>query len=202
MVRAARDVAVGGARRRNSHRRYLLDTLAPVQYTPRRPHPRSTIMSWALIATFAVSGCWQAWRTARLGGGVIAAFCATHRRRAQQRRNDPVPRGLARSADVARDSGQRRHRRGVVRRAADARSCRYGRRKPSVPRSAGQPRQFTARRDRTRRAPDRAKAAAPRPLSVETPALAHVLAGLAIALASVVRSSLHNRGQVMPAMIS
>jgi hypothetical protein len=57
--------------------RYLFDTLAPVQYTRGVPHPRSTIMSWALIATFAVSGCWHAWRTRRLGGGVIAAFCAT-----------------------------------------------------------------------------------------------------------------------------
>jgi hypothetical protein len=54
--------------------RYLLDTLVPTQYTPGVAHPRSTIMSWALIATYALSGCWHAWRTDRLRTGVAAAF--------------------------------------------------------------------------------------------------------------------------------
>jgi hypothetical protein len=54
--------------------RYLLDTLAPTHYSPGVRHPRSTIMSWALIATYALGGCWHAWRTARVSGGVVGAF--------------------------------------------------------------------------------------------------------------------------------
>ena len=54
--------------------RYLLDTLAPTHYSPGVRHPRSTIMSWALIATYAAGGCWHAWRTGQLRAGVIAAF--------------------------------------------------------------------------------------------------------------------------------
>lgn len=54
--------------------RYLLDTLVPTQYTRGVAHPRATIMSWALIATYALSGCWHAWRTDRLRTGVAAAF--------------------------------------------------------------------------------------------------------------------------------
>jgi hypothetical protein len=57
--------------------RYLLDTLAPAQYTPDVFHPRSIIMTWALIATYAVAGCWHAWRTGRLRAGVVAAFLTT-----------------------------------------------------------------------------------------------------------------------------
>lgn len=54
--------------------RYLLDTLAPVQHTRGVAHPRSTLMSGALIAVYAASGCWHAWRTERLRTGVVAAF--------------------------------------------------------------------------------------------------------------------------------
>lgn len=54
--------------------RHLFDTLAPIHYTPGVIALRSTIMSWALTATFAVCGCWQAWRTAQWHAGVVAAF--------------------------------------------------------------------------------------------------------------------------------
>jgi hypothetical protein len=54
--------------------RYLLDTLAPVQYTRGAVHPRSAIMTWALFAIYGASGCWHAWRTGRLRTGVAAAF--------------------------------------------------------------------------------------------------------------------------------
>ena len=57
--------------------RYLLDTLAPTHYSPGVIHPRSTIMSWALIATYASGGCWHAWRTARVSGGIVGAFIMT-----------------------------------------------------------------------------------------------------------------------------
>ena len=54
--------------------RYLFDTLAPVRYTPGIVHPRSAIMSYALIATFAVGSGWQAWRSGYLASGVMVAF--------------------------------------------------------------------------------------------------------------------------------
>ena len=54
--------------------RYLLDTLVPTQYTRGVPHPRSTIMSWALIATYALVGCRQSWRAGQLRSGIVAAF--------------------------------------------------------------------------------------------------------------------------------
>jgi hypothetical protein len=54
--------------------RYLFDTLAPVRYTPGVIHARSAIMSYALIATFAFGSGWQAWRSGRLGSGVLVAF--------------------------------------------------------------------------------------------------------------------------------
>lgn len=54
--------------------RYLLDTLAPVQYTRGVAHPRSTIMSWALIVTYALSGCWHTWRAGKLRSGMLAAL--------------------------------------------------------------------------------------------------------------------------------
>ena len=54
--------------------RYLLDTLAPVHYIRGVAHPRATIMSWMLIAIYALSGCWQAWRTGQWRCGVVAAF--------------------------------------------------------------------------------------------------------------------------------
>ena len=54
--------------------RYLFDTLAPVRYTPGVVHPRSAIMSYALIATFALGSGWQAWRSGHLGSGVLVAF--------------------------------------------------------------------------------------------------------------------------------
>lgn len=56
--------------------RYLLDTLTPVQYTRGVVHPRSTIMSWALIITYAFGGGVQAWRTGQVRSGIVAAFLA------------------------------------------------------------------------------------------------------------------------------
>jgi hypothetical protein len=54
--------------------RYLVDTLAPVQYTPGVVQPRSAIMSYALIATFALGSGWQAWRSGDLRSGVLVAL--------------------------------------------------------------------------------------------------------------------------------
>ena len=54
--------------------RYLLDTLAPVRYTPGVVHPRSAIMSYALMATFALGSGLQAWRSGHVGSGVLVAF--------------------------------------------------------------------------------------------------------------------------------
>lgn len=54
--------------------RYLFDTLAPVRYTPGVVHPRSAIMTYALIATFAFGSGWQAWRSGYLASGVIVAL--------------------------------------------------------------------------------------------------------------------------------
>jgi hypothetical protein len=53
--------------------RYLFDTLAPVRYTPGVIHPRSAIMSEALMAIFAFGSGWHAWRSGRLGSGVLVA---------------------------------------------------------------------------------------------------------------------------------
>ena len=49
--------------------RYLLDTLAPVRYTPGVVHPRSAIMSYALMATFALGSGLQAWRSGHSEAG-------------------------------------------------------------------------------------------------------------------------------------
>ena len=54
--------------------RYLVDSLAPVQYTPGIIHPRSAIMSYSLIATFGLCSGWQAWRSGHLRSGVLVAF--------------------------------------------------------------------------------------------------------------------------------
>ena len=43
--------------------RHLFDSLAPVRYTPGVVHPRSAIMSYALIATFGLCSGWHAWRS-------------------------------------------------------------------------------------------------------------------------------------------
>ena len=86
--------------------RYLLDTLVPTHYSPGVIHPRSTIMSWALIATYALGGCWQAWRTARLSGGVVGSL--RDRRTSAARsapRDGPLPGALARPADVGAIQG-------------------------------------------------------------------------------------------------
>ena len=53
--------------------RYLFDTLAPVRYTPGVIHPRSAIMSYALMALFACGSGWQAWRSGHFGSGVLMA---------------------------------------------------------------------------------------------------------------------------------
>jgi hypothetical protein len=54
--------------------RGLFDMFAPVRYTPGVVHPRSAIMSWALIGTFAFASGWQAWRSGHLRSGVLVAF--------------------------------------------------------------------------------------------------------------------------------
>ena len=54
--------------------RYLFDTLAPVRYTPGIIHPRSAIMSYALMTSFAFGSGWQVWRSGHLGSGVLVAF--------------------------------------------------------------------------------------------------------------------------------
>ena len=51
--------------------RYLLDTLAPIHYTPGVIALRSAVMSWALAATFSGCGAWHAWRTRHLHAGVL-----------------------------------------------------------------------------------------------------------------------------------
>jgi hypothetical protein len=54
--------------------RYLFDSLVPVRYTPGVVHPRSAIMSYALMATFALCSGWQAWRSGHLRSGVLVAL--------------------------------------------------------------------------------------------------------------------------------
>ena len=56
--------------------RYLLDTLAPIHYTPGVIAPRSAIMSWALMATFSGCGAYHAWRTGYLRAGVLLTLVA------------------------------------------------------------------------------------------------------------------------------
>jgi hypothetical protein len=56
--------------------RYLLDTLAPLHYTPGVIAFRSAVMSWALIATFSGCGAWHAWRTGHLRAGVLLTLIA------------------------------------------------------------------------------------------------------------------------------
>jgi hypothetical protein len=54
--------------------RLLLDAWAPVVYTRGLIHPRSAVMSWMLMATFAIAACWQTWRTGHLRTGVLIAL--------------------------------------------------------------------------------------------------------------------------------
>jgi hypothetical protein len=54
--------------------RLLFDSLAPIPYTPGVVPPRSAIMSWALIATFALGAAWHAWRTGHLRSGLLLAL--------------------------------------------------------------------------------------------------------------------------------
>ena len=54
--------------------RYLIDSLDPVRYTPGVVHPRSAIMSYALMATFASASAWWTWRTGHLRSGVLVAL--------------------------------------------------------------------------------------------------------------------------------
>src|SRR3954468_16725030 len=56
--------------------RYLLDTLAPIHYTPGVIALRSAVMSWALMATFSGCGAWHAWRTGHLRAGVLLTLIA------------------------------------------------------------------------------------------------------------------------------
>ena len=78
--------------------RYLFDTLAPVGYTPGVVHPRSAIMSYALIAIFAFGSGWQAWRSGHLGSGVAGGLRnGGIRRSAQRGRHGRLPGDMARS---------------------------------------------------------------------------------------------------------
>ena len=54
--------------------RLLFDAWAPVVYTRGLVHPRSAVMSWMLMATFAIASCWQTWRTGHLRAGVLVAL--------------------------------------------------------------------------------------------------------------------------------
>jgi hypothetical protein len=56
--------------------RYLLDTLAPIHYTPGVIALRSSVMSWANIATFAWCAAWHAWRTRRIGAAMLLVTIA------------------------------------------------------------------------------------------------------------------------------
>jgi len=56
--------------------RLLFDVWAPVVYTRGIVHPRSAVMSWMLMATFAIAACWQTWRTGHLRTGVLVALAA------------------------------------------------------------------------------------------------------------------------------
>jgi len=56
--------------------RYLLDTLAPIHYTPGVIATRSAVMTWALTATFFGCGAWHAWRTMHAHAGVLTALIA------------------------------------------------------------------------------------------------------------------------------
>jgi len=54
--------------------RYLFDSLAPVHYTRGVVHPRSAIMSYALMATFACGSGWQAYRSGSFGSALLVAL--------------------------------------------------------------------------------------------------------------------------------
>jgi hypothetical protein len=54
--------------------RYLFDTFAPVTYTYGVIHPRSSIMSWALMLIFALAAARAVWRTGRISSGVFVAL--------------------------------------------------------------------------------------------------------------------------------
>jgi hypothetical protein len=56
--------------------RYLFDTLLPIHYTPGVIAQRSAVMSWALMATFASAGAWQAWRSGYARAGILVAVLA------------------------------------------------------------------------------------------------------------------------------
>jgi len=56
--------------------RDLFDTLDPVHYVPGVIHPRSSLMSWALIVTFACAAGRTTWLTSRIRSGVLVAFAS------------------------------------------------------------------------------------------------------------------------------
>jgi len=56
--------------------RYLFDTLAPVSYAPGVVHPRSQMMSQAIVAIFGAAACWNTWRTTHIRTGVLVAVAA------------------------------------------------------------------------------------------------------------------------------
>jgi hypothetical protein len=58
--------------------RYLIDTLAPIHYTPGVVALRSAIMSWALIATFISGAAWHAWRTGHPVGAVFLTLVTAY----------------------------------------------------------------------------------------------------------------------------
>jgi hypothetical protein len=56
--------------------RGAIDMLMPAHYTPGVVHPRSFIMTNALLAIWVTCGMWSAWRYGRLRSGVLLAFVA------------------------------------------------------------------------------------------------------------------------------
>lgn len=54
--------------------RLVFDALMPVTYTRGVIHPRSAMMSRALLATFVIGAGRHAWRSQRFGSGVLITF--------------------------------------------------------------------------------------------------------------------------------
>jgi len=51
--------------------RFLLDAFVPIRYVPHVIAVRSSVMSWMLVGTFALSAAWQTWRTGNIRSGIF-----------------------------------------------------------------------------------------------------------------------------------
>ncbi len=56
--------------------RYLFDSLSPVRYTAGVIHPRSAIMTYTLMGTFALCAGWHTWQSGHLRSGLLMATAA------------------------------------------------------------------------------------------------------------------------------